>query len=58
MAKKMTRPVIDVVPHYEGNATIYEAYGKVYAGIFRDKLKAEKSAPLKATSKTDKLESS
>ena len=58
MAKKMTRPVIDVVPHYEGNATIYEVFGKVYAGIFRDKLKSEKSAPLKAISETDKLKSS
>lgn len=58
MAKKMTRPVIDVIPHYEGNTTIYEAYGKVYAGIFRDKLKEKKSAPLNANSETDKLKSS
>ena len=47
MARKTTRPVIDVVPHYEGNATIYEAFGKVYAQIFREKLKEQKSAPLK-----------
>ena len=58
MAKKMTRPVIDVATHYEGNATIYEVFGKVYAGIFRDKLKEQKSAPLKAINKNDKLKSS
>ncbi len=58
MAKKMTRPIIDIVPHYEGNATIYEVFGKVYAGIFREKLKAEKSAPLKVISNPDKLKSS
>lgn len=58
MARKITRPIIDIVPHYEGNATIYEVYGKVYAQIFKDKLKADKSAPLKAEHKDDKLKSS
>lgn len=58
MARKMTRPVIDVVPHYEGNATIYEVFGKVYAQIFRDKLKKQKSAPLKIKDENHTLKSS
>jgi hypothetical protein len=58
MARKMTRPVIDVVPHYEGNATIYEAFGKVYAQIFREKLKEQKSAPLKIEGESHTLKSS
>jgi len=55
MARKMTRPVIDVTAHYEGNETIYAVFGKVYAQMFRAKLK---SAPLKTTHKADKLKSS
>lgn len=58
MSRKMTRPVIDVVPHYEGNATIYDAFGKVYAQIFREKLKEPKPVPLKCTEESDKLKSS
>lgn len=58
MARKMTRPIIDIIPHYEGNATIYEAFGKVYAHIFRDKLKRQESTPLKNEEKSNKLKSS
>lgn len=46
MPKKMIRPVIDVECHYEGDTTIYEAFGKVYAQIFREKLNENTIAPL------------
>jgi len=58
MAKKMVRPVIDVETFYEGNATIYEVFGKVYARMFSEKLKEEKSVPLQNTNKKDTVKSS
>jgi len=58
MSKQMQRPVIEVQAFYDGNSTIYEAFGKVYAQIFREKLREQKSAPLANASKNDKVKSS
>lgn len=58
MAKTRTRPVIQIQTYYNGGATIYEAFGKVYAGIFRDKLHAAPSAHLKEGREIPKLKSS
>ena len=55
MAKKPVRPVIDLVSFCEGKETIYAAFGKVYAQIFRDKLTA---APLQVKPEGDRLKSS
>jgi len=58
MKRKAKRPIIEVTVFHDGNATIYEVYGKVYAHIFREKLRRAKSAPLQAKPKTHKLKSS
>ncbi len=58
MGRKGTRPVIDVVVFYEGDATIYDAFGKVYAWLFREKLEAGQDAPLQETRKEGRVESS
>jgi hypothetical protein len=58
MRKAKKRPKIDVAIFHDGNVTIYEAYGKVYAQKFREKLSKDKSAPLPAKQKITKLKSS
>lgn len=58
MAKTRTRPVIEIQAYYDGGATIYEAFGKVYAGIFRNKLNTSSSAHLKEGREIPKLKSS
>jgi len=58
MRKARKRPKIEVTVFHDGNITIYEAYGKVYAQKFREKLSKDESTPLQARHKTNKLKSS
>lgn len=58
MSKKAIRPIIDVESISDGKATICEVFGKVYAQIFREKLKEQSSTPLKTERKDPTLESS
>lgn len=52
MSKTASRPKISVTAYYDGNATLHEVFGKVYAQIIRDK---RKSAPLQFQQKTNTL---
>ena len=57
MNRTADKPKITAVSHYSGETSLIDAYGKVYALIFREKLRAV-SAPLPEKQKQSNVKSS